>query len=877
MKHLSLDQIRDEYLNFFKNQGHLAEKSFSLIPKDDKSLLLIGAGMAPLKKFFTGELSAPSKRMTTCQKCIRTGDIDNVGKTDRHGTFFEMLGNFSFGDYFKKEAIHWAWTLLTEKFEIEPEKLWITVFKDDDEAFDLWVKEGQDPKRLVRLGKEDNFWELETGPSGPCTEIFYDRGEKYGTLKDFDDGVENERLIEVWNLVFTQFDRKSKDEYEPLSHPNIDTGMGLERMACVMQGVHSIFDIKEIRSIIEEIERLSNKKYKENEKDDISIRIIADHVRSMTFMVSDGIIPSNESRGYVLRKIIRRAIRHGKLLGIDRPFLADLVQKVIDGWSYHYTELAQNRDTIIKIISAEEAKFEETINQGMNILNSYIDELKKEGKTSLSGEKAFILYDTYGFPFDITKEILEENKISVDEDEFNKNMQEQKLRAKENAHVEDSGWNSDLNLDIYDNYKNEFIGYEYNENEDAKVNAIVVNKNLTESIKKDDKAIVILDKTPFYGQSGGQVGDVGTLKNDKVSLRVIDTKKTKTGLVLHEVEVEEGELKTGDKLDAVIDYKLRQDTRKNHTATHLLHKALKMVLGSHVNQAGSLVSPTRLRFDFTHFQAMTADEIKQVENIVNESIFDAIDVETSVVSLDESKKMGATGLFEDKYGDLVRVVQVGDFSMELCGGTHVKNTSEVGLFKIVQETGIAAGVRRIEALTGRNTYKYLNENEDELDKLSDAFKAKKEDLLVKAEQTINELKDREREIKELKNKIQSAELKNLDSEVKNLNGINYIISVIDAGNMNELRQAGDKLKDKVKSGIVMVAADIGGKTSFIITLTKDVVSKVVTANILMKNIAPLLDAKGGGRDDMAQAGGGNSDKLKEFEAKAEEKLKEILA
>ncbi len=877
MKHLSLDQIRDEYLNFFKNQGHLAEKSFSLIPKDDKSLLLIGAGMAPLKKFFTGELSAPSKRMTTCQKCIRTGDIDNVGKTDRHGTFFEMLGNFSFGDYFKKEAIHWAWTLLTEKFEIEPEKLWITVFKDDDEAFDLWVKEGQDPKRLVRLGKEDNFWELETGPSGPCTEIFYDRGEKYGTLKDFDDGVENERLIEVWNLVFTQFDRKSKDEYEPLSHPNIDTGMGLERMACVMQGVHSIFDIKEIRSIIEEIERLSNKKYKENEKDDISIRIIADHVRSMTFMVSDGIIPSNESRGYVLRKIIRRAIRHGKLLGIDRPFLADLVQKVIDGWSYHYTELAQNRDTIIKIISAEEAKFEETINQGMNILNSYIDELKKEGKTSLSGEKAFILYDTYGFPFDITKEILEENKISVDEEEFNKNMQEQKLRAKENAHVEDSGWNSDLNLDIYDNYKNEFIGYEYNENEDAKVNAIVVNKNLTESIKKGDKAIVILDKTPFYGQSGGQVGDVGTLKNDKVSLRVIDTKKTKTGLVLHEVEVEEGELKTGDKLDAVIDYKLRQDTRKNHTATHLLHKALKMVLGSHVNQAGSLVSPTRLRFDFTHFQAMTADEIKQVENIVNESIFDAIDVETSVVSLDESKKMGATGLFEDKYGDLVRVVQVGDFSMELCGGTHVKNTSEVGLFKIVQETGIAAGVRRIEALTGRNTYKYLNENEDELDKLSDAFKAKKEDLLVKAEQTINELKDREREIKELKNKIQSAELKNLDSEVKNLNGINYIISVIDADNMNELRQAGDKLKDKVKSGIVMVAADIGGKTSFIITLTKDVVSKVVTANILMKNIAPLLDAKGGGRDDMAQAGGGNSDKLKEFEAKAEEKLKEILA
>ena len=877
MKHLSLDQIRDEYLNFFKNQGHLAEKSFSLIPKDDKSLLLIGAGMAPLKKFFTGELSAPSKRMTTCQKCIRTGDIDNVGKTDRHGTFFEMLGNFSFGDYFKKEAIHWAWTLLTEKFEIEPEKLWITVFKDDDEAFDLWVKEGQDPKRLVRLGKEDNFWELETGPSGPCTEIFYDRGEKYGTLKDFDDGVENERLIEVWNLVFTQFDRKSKDEYEPLSHPNIDTGMGLERMACVMQGVHSIFDIKEIRSIIEEIERLSNKKYKENEKDDISIRIIADHVRSMTFMVSDGIIPSNESRGYVLRKIIRRAIRHGKLLGIDRPFLADLVQKVIDGWSYHYTELAQNRDTIIKIISAEEAKFEETINQGMNILNSYIDELKKEGKTSLSGEKAFILYDTYGFPFDITKEILEENKISVDEEEFNKNMQEQKLRAKENAHVEDSGWNSDLNLDIYDNYKNEFIGYEYNENEDAKVNAIVVNKNLTESIKKGDKAIVILDKTPFYGQSGGQVGDVGTLKNDKVSLRVIDTKKTKTGLVLHEVEVEEGELKTGDNLDAVIDYKLRQDTRKNHTATHLLHKALKMVLGSHVNQAGSLVSPTRLRFDFTHFQAMTADEIKQVENIVNESIFDAIDVETSVVSLDESKKMGATGLFEDKYGDLVRVVQVGDFSMELCGGTHVKNTSEVGLFKIVQETGIAAGVRRIEALTGRNTYKYLNENEDELDKLSDAFKAKKEDLLVKAEQTINELKDREREIKELKNKIQSAELKNLDSEVKNLNGINYIISVIDADNMNELRQAGDKLKDKVKSGIVMVAADIGGKTSFIITLTKDVVSKVVTANILMKNIAPLLDAKGGGRDDMAQAGGGNSDKLKEFEAKAEEKLKEILA
>lgn len=618
------------------------------------------------------------------------------------------------------------------------------------------------------------------------------------------------------------------------------------------------------------------KKYKENEKDDISIRIIADHVRSMTFMVSDGIIPSNESRGYVLRKIIRRAIRHGKLLGIDRPFLADLVQKVIDGWSYHYTELAQNKDTIIKIISAEEAKFEETINQGMNILNSYIDELKKEGKKSLSGEKAFILYDTYGFPFDITKEILEENGISVDEEEFNKNMQEQKLRAKENAHIEDSGWNSDLNLDIYENYKNEFIGYEFNVNDDAKVNAIVKDKNLVDSIKEGDKAIVILDKTPFYGQSGGQVGDVGTLKNDKATLRVIDTKKTKTGLVLHEVEVEKGELKTGDKLDAEIDYNLRQDTRKNHTATHLLHKALKMVLGTHVNQAGSLVSPTRLRFDFTHFQAMTAEEIKQVENIVNESIFDAIDVDTSVVSLEESKKMGATGLFEDKYGDFVRVVKVGDFSMELCGGTHVKNTSEVGIFKIVQETGIAAGVRRIEALTGRNTYKYLNDNEAELDKLSETFKTNKDDLINKAEQTISDLKDREKQIKDLKNKIQNAELKNLDSEVKNINGINYIISVIDAGNMNELRQAGDKLKDKVKSGIVMVAADIGGKTSFIITLTKDIVSKVVTANILMKNIAPLLDAKGGGRDDMAQAGGGNSDRLKDFEIKAEEKLKEIL-
>lgn len=876
MKHLSLDQIRDEYLNFFKNQGHLAEKSFSLIPKDDKSLLLIGAGMAPLKKFFTGELSAPSKRMTTCQKCIRTGDIDNVGKTDRHGTFFEMLGNFSFGDYFKKEAIHWAWTLLTEVFEIEPEKLWITVFKDDDEAFNLWVKEGQDPKRLVRLGKEDNFWELETGPSGPCTEIFYDRGESYGTLKDFEDGVNNERLIEVWNLVFTQFDRISKDEYEPLSHPNIDTGMGLERMACVMQGVHSIFDIKEIRSIIEEIERLSNKKYKENEKDDISIRIIADHVRSMTFMVSDGIIPSNESRGYVLRKIIRRAIRHGKLLGIDRPFLEDLVKKVIEGWSYHYTELAENEETILKIINAEEAKFEETINQGMNILNSYIDELKKAGKNSLSGEKAFVLYDTYGFPFDITKEILEENNITVDEEEFNKNMQEQKLRAKENAHIEDSGWNSDLNLDIYENYKNEFIGYEQDENENAKVNAIVKDKNLVDSIKEGDKAIVILDKTPFYGQSGGQVGDVGELNNDSTKLKVLDTKKTKTGLVLHEVEVTEGTLTTGDLLDAVINYKLRQDTRKNHTATHLLHKALKLVLGTHVNQAGSLVSPTRLRFDFTHFQAMTPEEIKKVENIVNESIFDAMDVETSVVSLEESKKMGATGLFEDKYGDFVRVVKAGDFSMELCGGTHVSNTSEIGIFKIVQETGIAAGVRRIEALTGRNTYKYLNENETELAKLSDVFKTNKEDLVGKAEQTIDELKDKEKEIKDLKDKIQNAELKNLDTEAKSINGVNYIISVIDADNMNDLRQAGDKLKDKVKSGIVMVAANVGGKVSFIITLTKDAVTKTLNANVLMKNIAPLLDAKGGGRNDMAQAGGGNVDKLEGFEEKAEEKLKEIL-
>ena len=861
MKHLSLDEIRDEYLNFFKNQGHLAEKSFSLIPKDDKSLLLIGAGMAPLKKFFTGELSAPSKRMTTCQKCIRTGDIDNVGKTDRHGTFFEMLGNFSFGDYFKKEAIHWAWTLLTEVFEIEPEKLWITVFKDDDEAFDLWVKEGQDPKRLVRLGKEDNFWELETGPSGPCTEIFYDRGESYGTLKDFNDGVDNERLIEVWNLVFTQFDRKSKDEYEPLSHPNIDTGMGLERIATVLQGTNNIFEIDAITEIINEIEKISGYKYGTDKKLDVSTRVITDHIRAITFLVGDTVRPSNEGRGYVLRRLIRRAARHGRLLGIKKTFLYELCDFIIKSWGENYKELVENSQRIKDVIKGEEEKFQMTIESGMNILDSYIEKLKSSNEKILSGEDSFKLYDTYGFPPDLTKEILTEKGFEMDMDGFNDYMDKQKKRAR-NAHKDTNiGWDSHTDESVFTKFKNEFVGYEEDKCQ-ANIIGIFKDYNEVQNIGPEEKAVLILDKTPFYGEGGGQVGDTGYIDGDDFKCRVIDTKKTREGLHLHIVEVLDGEVTKGPCF-AEIDVVRRNNIRRNHSVTHLLHKALKEILGDHVNQAGSLVEADRLRFDFTHYQAMSQEEIKKVEERVNQKIFEALSVTTTVTNPKHAQELGAVGLFEEKYGDIVRVLSMGDYSIELCGGTHVRNTSEISMFKILSESGVSSGVRRIEGVTGPAVYKMLNDTLNLRDEIAHELKANKTDILQKISSSLNEIKKLNKAIDSLKHSSDKDELSNILDEVKEKNGINYLTHKFKDKDVNSLRDIADMVRNKLNSVVVLLATENDGKLNFVCALSKDLVSNGYSAGKIIKEVSKVCGGGGGGRADMATAGGRDLGKVSE--------------
>ena len=646
MKYLGLHDIRTEFLKFFESKGHFILPSFSLIPKNDKSLLLIGAGMAPMKKFFTGEEVPPAKRVTTCQKCIRTGDIDNVGLTDRHATFFEMLGNFSFGDYFKHEVIPWAWEFLTVNLEIPKEDLWVTVYKDDDEAFNIWKDViGIPEEKIIRLGKEDNFWELEVGPSGPCSEIYVDRGLEYGSV-DERPGGEGDRFIEVWNLVFTQFDKDEEGNYNPLSHPNIDTGMGLERIATVLQKTDNIFEIDAIKDIIGEISKLSGKKYGEDKKSDISFRVITDHIRAMTFMISDTIVPSNEGRGYVLRRLIRRAARHGRKLGIKRAFLFEIADMVIDSWGDQYKELKENRESIKEIIRREEEKFLETIDGGLVRLNSNIEEMKASGEKLLDGKKAFKLYDTYGFPIDLTEEILKEEGLDVDMAGFKREMDDQKKRAREARDDKNVGWANQDNKHLFEGLSNEFLGYEKNECRGNIIRIISSDDEIVDSINKGEKGIVILDKTTFYGESGGQVGDTGEIISDKFKLKVTDTKKTKDGLHLHFVEVEEGKLEKAP-VKAFIDVKRRNNIRRNHSVTHLLHRALKDVLGNHVNQAGSLVMPDKMRFDFSHFEAMSKEEIDKVEKIVNEKIFEALPVETKITNLEEAKEMGAIGLFED--------------------------------------------------------------------------------------------------------------------------------------------------------------------------------------------------------------------------------------
>lgn len=706
MEKMGLNEIRSKFLEFFESKGHYVANSYSLVPNNDKSLLLINSGMAPLKNYFSGVEVPPSVRMCTSQKCIRTGDIENVGITARHATFFEMMGNFSFGDYFKRESIKWGWEFVTEWLNIPEDKIWVTVYEEDDDSYDIWAKEMNFPEeRMVRLGKDDNFWEIGTGPCGPCSEIYFDRGEEYGCDNpDCKPGCDCDRYLEFWNHVFTQFDRDEEGNYSLLENKNIDTGMGLERMGCIMQGVDTIFEVDTIKSILEAVEKLTGVKYGENPKNDISIRIITDHIRAVTFLVSDGVLPSNEGRGYVLRRLLRRAARHGKLLGVKELFLQKLIDEVIKVNDKAYPVLVEKESYIKKVVGIEEEKFNETIDQGTEILNSYIEVLKNEGKTVLSGQEAFKLYDTYGFPIDLTKEILEEEHLSVDEEAFNEEMEKQKERARNaRGNMDGESWKEDPLSKLESTVDSTFNGYSeiYGE---GTIEAIVKDDELVQSAEEGDKVSIVLDNTTFYPEGGGQVGDCGLITNENLVLEVLNTKKGANNSIKHIGIIKSGRISNGDKVKTLVDRETRMSAARNHSATHLLHKALREVLGEHVNQAGSLVTPERLRFDITHFEAISNEELKVIEEKVNNVILSSLDIKCDIMNIKEAKEKGATALFGEKYGDEVRVVSMGDYSTELCGGTHLTNTSQVGMFKILSEGGVAAGVRRIEAITGKAVY-----------------------------------------------------------------------------------------------------------------------------------------------------------------------------
>lgn len=865
MRRLGLNEIREEYLEFFESKGHLRLKSYSLIPNNDKSLLLINAGMAPLKDYFTGVKKMSKNRATSSQKCIRTADIDNVGKTQRHGTFFEMLGNFSFGDYFKREAITWAWEFLTEKLEMDKNLLSVTVYEEDDEAYDIWRNEvGLSAEKIQRLGKEDNFWELEVGPCGPCSEIMYDRGEKYTNPDD--------RFMEIWNLVFTQFNKDKDGNYHRLEHPNIDTGMGLERLTLVLEEKDNIFEIGLVDTIIKKIEEISGVKYKSNEISDISIRVIADHARAMTFLIYDGVIPSNEQRGYVLRRLIRRAARHGKLLGIKDNFLVDVSKVVMEAYNTEYPELLEDSERIFKILNAEESKFQETIEQGLGILNSYIEDEKSKNSKILSGDKAFKLYDTYGFPLDLTKEILEEQKMIVDEEAFNKNMEKQKIRARQGRNVSSAGW-SEKNTDYLKSLETtEFLGYTENVCI-GKVIKLFKDELEVSILNQGDKALLVSDKTVFYGEGGGQVGDVGIIEGKHCKLKVLDTKKNKNNGIFHSVEVIEGSVKLNDELIFKIDVNNRRDIMKNHSATHLLHQALIEVLGNHINQAGSLVDANKLRFDITHFEAISPEDLKRVEQIVNDKI--ALNLETIIkeVPLEESSKMGAIGLFEDKYKDIVRVVSFGGWSIELCGGTHVKNVSEIQMFKIISESSVAAGVRRIEAITGRKVYDYLKKTENQIEEVSNVLKCKKAEMVSKAVSMVDEIKSLEKELKEIKLEITLSSLDSFIAEKKEINGISFIAKKVEFENQNDLRDLIDKLRDKLGTSVIVFANVYQGKLTFTVGVSKDLNARKINAGNIVREIAKLVGGNGGGRPDIASAGGKDLDKVDFALKQAEEILK----
>ncbi len=867
MEKMGLNEIREAYLSFFESKGHLRLPSFSLVPKNDKSLLIIGAGMAPLKPYFTGLQEPPCKRITTSQKCIRTGDIENVGKTARHGTFFEMLGNFSFGDYFKAEAIPWAWEFTTEVLKLPKEKLYVTIYENDDEAFNLWVeKTDVDPSRIFRLGKDDNFWEVGLGPCGPCSEIHYDKTPEKGVLKtaeEFLEAADADRVMEFWNLVFTQFDQDENGNYNPLPKPNIDTGMGLERIASIMQGTDSIFEVDTIRAVVDEIVKISGVQYGKERKSDISIRIITDHTRSATFMISDGILPSNEGRGYVLRRLLRRAAKNGKSLGVKEPFLSKVAEVVIDNSFKAYPELKEKEDYIKKILTLEEERFNETLDSGISILEDYIEEMKKNGETLLSGDKAFKLYDTYGFPIELTQEALEDLGMKADTEQFNIEMKEQKERARAARGesnfmgAEDTILNKlPLELEI------EFLGYHTLEAE-GEITHMVVDEEFVSDLETGVDAVIVTDKTPFYAEMGGQVGDTGIIFNDNFIAEVVDCKKNVSGKTLHFVKVKDGRVNVSDTVTLKVNKERRDAVKRNHTATHLLNAALMEVLGGHVHQSGSFVDDERLRFDFSHFEPVSKEALFTIEKLVNDEVLKAHAIETVEMTIDEAKECGAVALFDDKYKENVRVVTAGDFSKELCGGTHAANTGQVGMFKILSEAGVAAGIRRIEAITGMNSFNYLKSKEELIEQLEDALKCAEKDIVHKLQLQGAELKEKDKEILALKSKMSMGYEDEILQSVKEVKGVRVYSGVLADVDGEALRDLADRIRDKVQTGLVVLGSTVEGKVQFVAMADKESVKKGVHCGKIVKDVAAVTGGGGGGRPDMAQAGGKDPEKLQE--------------
>ncbi len=875
MQWTSVNDLREKYLSFFESKGHMRLPSYPLVPINDKSLLLINSGMAPMKKFFTGEVEPPCHRVTTCQKCIRTPDLERVGHTARHGTFFEMLGNFSFGDYFKEQAIKWAWEFLTEVLEIPAELLYPSIYENDDEAFDIWNKTvGVPAEKIIRLGKEDNFWEHGTGPCGPCSEIYFDRGEKYGCGKpDCKPGCDCDRYMEIWNNVFSQFNNMGDGTYTELEHKNIDTGMGLERLACVMQGVDNMFEVDGVRKILDKVVEISGKNYGVNDKDDISIRIITDHVRGATFMISDGIIPSNEGRGYVLRRIIRRAARNGKLLGINHEFLTDVCDVVIRENVAGYPELGEKAAYIKKVLSNEEDRFNTTIDAGLSILSNLIRTKVGEGASVISGDDAFKLYDTFGFPLDLTKEIAEESRLEIDEERFKQLMQEQKVRARE-ARENISGWSDASKSLLAELPKTEFTGYgEYKS--DAEIIAIIAEDESVQSVSEGE-CEVILDRTPFYGEGGGQVGDTGIICKDGAVLTVYDTKKT-DGVYVHLCTVTNGIFKVGDGVSAEIDGARRDAIKRNHSACHLLQAALRRVLGNHVEQAGSYVDSERCRFDFTHFSALTSDELKKVEALVNENILASSAIVTKETDIDTARKEGAMALFGEKYGKVVRMVKMGDFSTELCGGTHCSNTSDVGLFKVISESSVAAGVRRIEAVTGLGVIKLIEDNEQLMADTAKALKANNAaDMPQRAAALQTEISAQKKEIEELNRKIAGMKLETLISDAKAVKSVRLIVSDLGNSGIDSARALCDSIKDKYSDMVAVFAVHDGEKLNFVGAAGKDAVKAGAHAGKLLGAVSAVTGGKGGGRPDSATSGGKDLSKIAEALEAAEGVLEGMI-